>query len=319
MDFRFSAEEEAFIAEVRQFIDEQRSQPGADDVFAPDREADSMLADSDQRRAFIELYSAFLEAEALRTEKELFKRKWRMVLYSSQRDVAKDIGNYERELASLTRREKTHRVNVNRLLNTPGGNWELRGGLPRISYETKYQNFEIGEDFGKLALNLNAVQLESAILATRRVKFQQWPVLSFGLSTPPLYVSDQDTDWSAENFILFSGLSKTYEFSDFNGRERVADAEFRLEAVRAQLRFAMEREALRLDQLETSYRAALRQRRSVRAEIERIKNRNTAIAEVVIEDLSRQYQLEAEMLRLERQIRRMSLQYLLWDEKYWKS
>jgi len=52
VDFRFSDEELAFITEVRAFIRAQRSLPGAEDVFAPDREADSMLADSEARRAF---------------------------------------------------------------------------------------------------------------------------------------------------------------------------------------------------------------------------------------------------------------------------
>ncbi|MEH6584405.1 MAG: acyl-CoA dehydrogenase family protein [Halioglobus sp.] len=52
MDFRFSPQEEQFIAEAQQFIGEQKQLPGADNVFAPDREADSMLSDSDQRRAF---------------------------------------------------------------------------------------------------------------------------------------------------------------------------------------------------------------------------------------------------------------------------
>jgi hypothetical protein len=273
----------------------------------------------DKRRAYIDLYSAFLEAEALRTERELHEKKWSMMLYSSEGNVVSDIEKYEMDRNSLVRREKAHRVNVNRLFNTPGGNWILSGGLPKISYEKKYGDFEVGEDFGKLALNLYAVQLEGAILSTRRVKFQQWPVLNFGLSTPPLFVSNQDTDWSSDNIILFSGLSKSYDFVDFAGRERVADAEFRLKVVRDQLRFSMEREAMRLDDLKESYRQTLRQRSSIQGEIDRIKKRNTAIAEVVIDDLTRQYQLEAELLRLERQIRRMSLQYLLWDETYWKS
>jgi len=52
VDFRFSDEELAFITEVRAFIRAQRGLPGAEDVFAPDREADSMLADSEARRAF---------------------------------------------------------------------------------------------------------------------------------------------------------------------------------------------------------------------------------------------------------------------------
>jgi 3-oxocholest-4-en-26-oyl-CoA dehydrogenase alpha subunit len=52
MDFEFSAEEQAFIAEVRAFIAAERERPDADDVMAPGREADSMLADSPARRAF---------------------------------------------------------------------------------------------------------------------------------------------------------------------------------------------------------------------------------------------------------------------------
>jgi alkylation response protein AidB-like acyl-CoA dehydrogenase len=52
VNFRFAPEEEQFIAEVKRFISEQKKLPGANDVFAPDREADSMLSDSDERRAF---------------------------------------------------------------------------------------------------------------------------------------------------------------------------------------------------------------------------------------------------------------------------
>lgn len=52
MDFEFSAEEQAFVAGVRRFLAAERDLPDADDVMAPGREADSMLADSAARRAF---------------------------------------------------------------------------------------------------------------------------------------------------------------------------------------------------------------------------------------------------------------------------
>ena len=52
MDFEFSAEEQAFVAGVRRFLAAERDLPDADDVMAPEREADSMLADSAARRAF---------------------------------------------------------------------------------------------------------------------------------------------------------------------------------------------------------------------------------------------------------------------------
>ena len=52
MDFRLSEEERAFVAEVTAFLDEEAGHAEAHDFMAPDREADSMLADSPARRAF---------------------------------------------------------------------------------------------------------------------------------------------------------------------------------------------------------------------------------------------------------------------------
>lgn len=52
MDFRFSEAERAFINEVRVFLAEESQRPEAAEVMTPDREADSMLADSPERRAF---------------------------------------------------------------------------------------------------------------------------------------------------------------------------------------------------------------------------------------------------------------------------
>jgi 3-oxocholest-4-en-26-oyl-CoA dehydrogenase alpha subunit len=52
VDFEFSQEERDFVAGVRRFIAAEKALPDAADVMAPDREADSMLADSPARRAF---------------------------------------------------------------------------------------------------------------------------------------------------------------------------------------------------------------------------------------------------------------------------
>lgn len=52
MEFRFSSAEEAFIAQAQQFIEGEREQAEREGVFAPNREADSMLSDSSERRAF---------------------------------------------------------------------------------------------------------------------------------------------------------------------------------------------------------------------------------------------------------------------------
>lgn len=52
MDFHFSDDQQSFIAEFREFIGQQRQLDYADEVFAPDREGHSQMADSDERRQF---------------------------------------------------------------------------------------------------------------------------------------------------------------------------------------------------------------------------------------------------------------------------
>tara|TARA_R110002072_G_scaffold88146_2_gene198526 strand:- start:436 stop:1623 length:1188 start_codon:yes stop_codon:yes gene_type:complete len=52
VDFEFAASERDFIRDVREFLATNREQDEADGVFAPNREADSMLSDSAARRVF---------------------------------------------------------------------------------------------------------------------------------------------------------------------------------------------------------------------------------------------------------------------------
>jgi alkylation response protein AidB-like acyl-CoA dehydrogenase len=52
MDFEFGPEEQRFVAEVRQFLAEQAQLPDAADVMNPNRESDSILADTPARKRF---------------------------------------------------------------------------------------------------------------------------------------------------------------------------------------------------------------------------------------------------------------------------
>jgi alkylation response protein AidB-like acyl-CoA dehydrogenase len=52
VDFNFDADQQAFISEVRAFLDEVRQWPDAADIMCPERESDSILADTPARKAF---------------------------------------------------------------------------------------------------------------------------------------------------------------------------------------------------------------------------------------------------------------------------
>lgn len=52
MNFEFEKEQIAFVQEVREFLDEVRQWPDAADIMCPERESDSILADTPPRKAF---------------------------------------------------------------------------------------------------------------------------------------------------------------------------------------------------------------------------------------------------------------------------
>ena len=59
MNFNFTKEEELFIDEVKAFINKEKNKPNADDVFAPNREADAQTKiDSPARRDFMKILSS---------------------------------------------------------------------------------------------------------------------------------------------------------------------------------------------------------------------------------------------------------------------
>ncbi|MBA4759205.1 acyl-CoA dehydrogenase family protein [Sphingosinicella sp.] len=52
VDFDFDADQKAFIREVREFLEEVRKWPDAADIMCPERESDSILADTPARKRF---------------------------------------------------------------------------------------------------------------------------------------------------------------------------------------------------------------------------------------------------------------------------
>lgn len=272
----------------------------------------------DKRRAFTELYAAFLDARVMSEEKVALERRRQLFSAGDFGDIAKRLYGFEREKDSFARRLLAHRQNVNRLLNTPGGNWDLSGDLPVISYRDSYRNFKIGPDFGKMALNLYAVRIESAIMQTQRVKYSQWPSINFGLSNPPLYSSFGNNRISGDDLNLFSGATKSFDVTDIGGRQAIQDAEKRLKFTRQQLQQSMEQEAARILQIRQTYDQLRVDERRLEGAIKRIEQPSSSEAEALLHDLELRSQLELQLIQIHRQIEQLDLQYLIWDERFWK-
>lgn len=272
----------------------------------------------DKRRAYAQLYAAFIDARALDEALAALDRQQHALANADLSNLDKALKNLSTAVENMERRRLYQRSNVNQLLNTPGGNWNLTGNLPRVSYRDRYRQMKIGEDFGKLALNLYAVQIEGAILGVERVKFQQWPTINFGLSNPPFY-SNQGSSYSSDNMSLFSGTSKSVDLPDLGGRENIRDAETRLKFTREQLRQRMEYEATRVLQIVSSYDQLLNEEARLQRALKRMARPDSSDPEIVLKDLEAYSQCELQLIETQRQIQQMDLQLLIWDERFWKS
>lgn len=273
----------------------------------------------DKRRAFVELHSAFTDQQLLAERQREVEGRLENLAPGQAADLPREIATIRKEALNIRRMRSIQQLRINQLLDTPGKNWQLTGNPPPIDYKQRIGDLRIGENFGKLALNLQSIQIEGAILQRQRVKFQQWPTVTFGLSAPPLYSSEERVpDFSGDNLYFFSGASRSFNFSDPVGRQTLRDATQRLEFTRSQLRLRIESEANRLLEARSSYLELQASERKLRQTLKRIESSTSTEAILLLADLEERAQVMEALTDATRRIRQLDLQLLLWDETYWK-
>lgn len=273
----------------------------------------------DRRRAYVELYSVFLDEQSIADAEAALEKSQRRLASGSASEIPNAFRRIEGEKSMIQRRRAYHRLRVNQLLNSPGANWEPSGTLPHVSYRDRYNRFSIGERFGKLALNLQTIQIESAILQVRRVKFQQWPNVSFNMSTPPLYNSNEGSSFSSDQLLFFTGASKSFTASDIGGRERIRDAKIRLQFTREQLRIRMESELVRIQDGQRNYQRLLDEERLLLAQIRSLEKPTASDMNIVAKDLESLSEAQLQLASVRSQIKQLDLQFLVWDEHHWEN
>jgi hypothetical protein len=273
----------------------------------------------DKRRAYIELYSLFMEQERLDESENSLKMRLETGNLMDSEDLSRALTGLRTESQNLTRMRTMHRLRINQALNTPGANWRLKGNLPKISYRERMGKISIGEDFGKLALNLQAIQIEAAILRRQQVAFQQWPTVNFGFSGPPLYSSDgESTDYSGESVSLFSGANKSVDLVDPIGRTSMRDAEQRIKYTRDQLRLRIESETYQMREAHRAYLELLSEEQRLSAKIRDLDRSSSTEPVILLAELEERAQLVTSLGDARRKMRQIDLQVLLWDETFWK-
>lgn len=274
----------------------------------------------DKRRAYVQLYSAFLDENVITEQEAALEAGKRRMLSVSGDEAVKAFKRFESDEASLQRRRSHQRISMNQLLNTPGSNWKPVGGLPNISYRSSFNRISVGEHFGKLALNLQTIQIEGALLRVQQVKFQQWPIVNFSLSTPALYTSQGNTpSFSSDELQFFSGASKGFNVTDIGGRESVQDAEIRLKFTREQLRSRMESEIVRIQEGKATYKRLLTEEKYILNKISKLENQGDSDPVLVNKDLETLIEMQLKLGETRRRLQQLDLQFLIWDENHWKN
>ena len=274
----------------------------------------------DRRRAYVQLLSLYHEEHLIREAEEAYERRVKTLSSAAPQEMVPRIMTLKNEEESLRRRKAYHRAQINTMLNTPGANWRLEGVPPEIPSFQGNRNLQVGEDFGGLAMKLQAVQIEVAQLRIKQSQFRQWPNLSFGLSTPPLYTSgDTSQNFSADNMLFFTGANQSFTITDPIGRRTVRDARRRLQFTREQLRLRAENEALRISQARVAYRALVDEESRLQKRSNRPSRMVSAAPEVVLREIEQLAEAETSRQGIRRRLHQMDLQFLIWYEKFWES
>jgi hypothetical protein len=273
----------------------------------------------DKRRAYIELHSLFMEQKQLDESEALLKKSLADENFVESEELSRAVAALRTEARNYERMRSILRMRTNQLLNTPGENWKLKGEPPAISYKDRLGKMKIGENFGKLALNLQAIQIEGALLRREQVKFQQWPAVNFGLSGPPLYSNNgQSTDFSSDNLWFFSGAYKTVDLNDPIGRTSISQAENRLQYTREQLRMRVENDSNQMREAYKTYQELLAEEQRLQSKIRNLEKSSATEPVILLAELGERAQLITALGETRRRVRQIDLQLLIWDETFWK-
>ncbi len=212
------------------------------------------------------------------------------------------------------------RVRINKMLDTPNKNWALVGNLPKVNYSRDYAKLSYSNGYGELGLKIQAVNIESGLIALKAGKRVNLPNYSWSITSPTIFDSNREDNFnfSSEEFSLFSGLSKSIEFDDIFNKEKIQNAEYRHQMTQKKLILRVESEVSRLEGLKQRYANSQERKTNLTKLITTInQSRGNSRSNVLISKLEKLQSLKEELKSVEKEIMRMDLEIWIWDEDYW--
>jgi len=273
------------------------------------------------RRKHLQLFNSFLEEEELKHIEQSIVKEKKALSYMPLDKLEQKMQSIKNLELTLDQRKSLHKLTLNQLFNTPGKNWQPVGSTPEISYasQEKIDAIKLGHKYGTLALNLQTIQIESSILQLWNINAQRLPLLNLGISSPTLFSNTGDGNFSTDDLLFFSGISKTIDITDITDKEALRTAKIRASYTESFLKQRMESELIRLEKRKNTYKKTLVKKSKLLKEITRLQNRDLKKNHTVLDDLKKLQDLKNELKQVDRELKLLDLQFWIWDDAYWKN
>lgn len=274
-----------------------------------------------RRQIISTLYSTFLRAQNLEKQIQNLANLRKNIDDQDVNQLATGINHINNLTFQIQSNRESLRISINQLLNTPGEHWKLVGSLPEISYENKIQHLSFKNGYGTLGLKLQTIQIEGIFASLWSAKVARLPSISLGLTPPRLYNTNSDNNFQfdAEDFRLFSGLSKSFELTDIFSKKALRNAEFRAKASRQQLKIRLESEISRLEHTKRIYQKLLQERKLAQEAVRLVQTSTAAANPTQIDhELSRLESANSTLDAIEQQLTQFDLQLWIFDDSRWK-
>lgn len=271
-----------------------------------------------ERRLQVSLYTHFLQQDIINNEKaELNQDDQLHILTPSE--LAQNKRSAHKKKRTTSNSTTSLRLQLNRLLNTPGHNWEpLPQTLPDLNYTHELSALKFSNGYGQLAIQQAAGQLESAFAGVARLKINKFPSFSTGVSIPTLYNSQSaDDNFDFEETRLFASISKTINLNGSDAKN-IKRAQERASFIQHSLIQRLESEQYKLSKLIQNYQDLITEQALIQEELTALKRSlPSPNSKKIISYLQTVDQLKARATQNKIARKQLELQFWVWDERKW--
>lgn len=208
---------------------------------------------------------------------------------------------------------------LSQVLNLPGVDiTPLVKTRPKIDYSSRYRKFTPGVNYGLLATQLYAYEIQASLLRKRGVDLNRWPSPSYGASTPAIYDTSRDNDeflGDLDAISLFGTWSKSFDVTGQSANE-IQTAEQNVRYVRENIRLRIDSEGRDWERLMKRYDFLLNQQQLSRERLSRLTSGGTRIGSVQ-QDIEDARKLLTDLENIERRKESLDMQLWLWDDSAW--